>query len=247
MVANVERPVLKVCGLTRVADLRCAEGAGADYCGCIVEIERSPRSLTRGQAALLARGCRAQPVLVVEDMPLPELVDLAEAAHAAAVQLHGAADAQYLTALVEALAGGAAIWRSIGLPAQARDRPAEAEDHPAQTEERPAQARPQVAEALAEIAACQAAGVSAVVLDTRTPEGTGGSGRTCDWDAAAAIIAEAELPVILAGGLSPENLREAIEATSPSGVDLSSSLESAPGRKDPARLRALAAAWCQIR
>ncbi len=242
-----ERPVLKVCGLTRVADMRCAEQAGTDYCGCIVEIERSPRSVTREQAALLARACRAQAVLVVEDMPLPELVELAEAARAAAVQLHGSADADYVAELAEALEGRAQIWRSIGLPAQARDRPAEAEDHPAQTEERPAQARPLVAQALAEIATYQQAGVSAVVLDTRTPQGTGGSGRTCDWDAAAAIIAESELPVILAGGLSPENLREAIEATSPAGVDLSSSLEAAPGRKDPARLKALAAAWCQIR
>ena len=235
-----ERPVLKVCGLTRVADMRCAEQAGADYCGCIVEIERSPRSVTREQAALLARACRAQAVLVVEDMPLPELVELAEAARAAAVQLHGSADADYVAELAEALEGRAQIWRSIGLPAQARDRPAEAEDHPAQ-------ARPLVAQALAEIAACEAAGVSAVVLDTRTPQGTGGSGRTCDWDAAAAIIAESELPVILAGGLSPENLREAIEATSPVGVDLSSGLESAPGRKDPARLKALAAIWHTVR
>ena len=235
-----ERPVLKVCGLTRVADMRCAEQAGTDYCGCIVEIERSPRSVTREQAALLARACRAQAVLVVEGMPLPELVELAEAARAAAVQLHGSADADYVAELAEALEGRAQIWRSIGLPAQARDGPAEAEDHPAQT-------RPEVAEALAEIATYQQAGVSAVVLDTRTPQGTGGSGRTCDWDAAAAIIAESELPVILAGGLSPENLREAMEATSPAGVDLSSSLEAAPGRKDPARLKALAAVWCQIR
>ncbi|GAF99440.1 unnamed protein product, partial [marine sediment metagenome] len=47
MTSEVKRPFLKVCGLTRVADMRCAEAAGADYCGCIVEIERSPRSITR--------------------------------------------------------------------------------------------------------------------------------------------------------------------------------------------------------
>jgi phosphoribosylanthranilate isomerase len=229
MEAEPGRPVLKVCGLTRVADMRCAEAAGADYCGCIVEIERSPRSITRGQAALLARACRAQPVLVVEGMPLDDLVEVGEAAHPAAVQLHGDAKPEYVRQLAQALEGRADIWRSIGLPAEAEDREAAVRD------------------ALAEIATAREAGAAAIVLDTTTPEGTGGTGQTCDWEAAVAIIAESELPVVLAGGLSPENLREAIEATHPAGVDLSSSLESAPGRKDRARLRQLAATWAEIR
>ncbi len=225
MPADVDGLVLKVCGLTRVADLRCAEAAGADYCGCIVEIERSPRSLARDEAVLLARACRVQPVLVVEHMPLDDLLGLAEAAHPAAVQLHGDAGAEYMLALVDALRGRAGVWRSLGLPAQAENRDTA------------------VAAALAEIAACREADVSAIVLDTHTERGTGGTGQTCDWEAAAAIITDSPLPVLLAGGLSPENLREAIEATSPAGVDLSSSLESSPGRKDPARLRQLAASW----
>ena len=220
-----ERPALKVCGLTRVADMRCAEAAGADNCGCIVEIERSPRSLRREQAALLARACRVQPVLVVEGMPLVDLLELAEAAHPAAVQLHGDADAEYIIALADAVGGRARVWRSLGLPAQAADRQAI------------------VSEALSDIVACREVGISVIVLDTLTEQGTGGTGQTCDWEAAAAIIADAPLPVLLAGGLSPENLQEAIEATSPAGVDLSSSLESEPGRKHPARLRALAAVW----
>ena len=87
----LDRVELKVCGLARVADMRGAEAAGVDYCGFIVEIERSPRSIPRETAALLARGCRARPVLVVEDMGkgllTPELLkDLIEQAMAQAME-----------------------------------------------------------------------------------------------------------------------------------------------------------------
>ncbi|HUS79978.1 MAG TPA: hypothetical protein VM283_01845, partial [Armatimonadota bacterium] len=102
------------------------------------------------------------------------------------------------------------------------------------------------ADALARIAELSGLGVSRVLLDTRTEAGVGGSGVCCDWETAAEIVREAELPVMLAGGLSPENLREAIAATSPAAVDLSSSLESAPGCKHPARLRELGRVWREI-
>ena len=236
------RPVLKVCGLTRVADVRCAEAAGASFCGLIVEIQRSPRSITREQAVLLARGCRARPVLVVEAMPPEEIAALAEAVSWCGrprphielrVQLHGG-DEQYVREVGEALDVGARapvprafVWRPVGLPECADDREA------------------LVADALAEIEAALEAGASAIVLDTRTSGGTGGSGRTCDWEAAAEIVRRTNAPVLLAGGLGPENVREALRVTGAAGADLSSSLEAAPGRKSPLRLRELAAAWAE--
>lgn len=223
------RPVLKVCGLTRVADMRCAEAAGADFCGLIVEIERSPRCITREQATLLARSCRARPVVVIEGVPPDEIAKLVDATGAHAVQLHGG-NAGYVREVTEALevpAGASPpfVWRPMGLPERAEDRDE------------------LVKETLAEIEAALNAGVSAIVLDTRTSGGTGGSGRTCDWEAAAEIVRGTEAPVLLAGGLRPENLSEALEATGAAGVDLSSSLEAAPGRKSPTRLRELARAW----
>ncbi len=225
------RPVLKVCGLTRVADVRCAEAAGADFCGLIVEIERSPRCITREQATLLARGCRARPVLVIEDMPPEEIAALVDATGAHAVQLHGG-DAGYVREVAEVLSDSAYIWRPVGLPERADDREA------------------LVAETLTEIDATLNAGAAAIVLDTRTCDGTGGSGRTCDWEAAAEIVRRArtrpDAPVLLAGGLGPGNLREALAATGAAGADLSSSLEAAPGRKSPARLTELAAAWSAV-
>jgi phosphoribosylanthranilate isomerase len=76
-----------------------------------------------------------------------------------------------------------------------------------------------------------------VLLDAHDPVKRGGTGRTIDWSLAAA--AAARRPVFLSGGLTPANVGDAIERVRPYGVDLSSGVESAPGVKDPAKLRAL--------
>lgn len=76
-----------------------------------------------------------------------------------------------------------------------------------------------------------------VLLDAHDPIRRGGTGRTIDWSAAAA--AAARRPVFLSGGLNPANVSDAIARVRPYGVDLSSGVESAPGIKDPAKLRAL--------
>jgi phosphoribosylanthranilate isomerase len=81
---------------------------------------------------------------------------------------------------------------------------------------------------------CKAYPLATLLLDACQPGARGGTGRTCDWEAAARI--SRERPVILAGGLNPENIRQAIAAVAPYGVDASSGLESKPGRKDHAKI-----------
>ncbi|OHB29395.1 MAG: N-(5'-phosphoribosyl)anthranilate isomerase [Desulfuromonadaceae bacterium GWC2_58_13] len=78
--------------------------------------------------------------------------------------------------------------------------------------------------------------VSALLLDAWRPDSYGGTGHVCDWQLAARVAAERR--VILAGGLTPENVSEAIGQVHPYGVDVSSGVESAPGRKDPERVEA---------
>ncbi len=73
------------------------------------------------------------------------------------------------------------------------------------------------------------------LLDAWTPDSRGGSGLTCDWDFAATVAAQQK--IILAGGLTPENVAEAVRKVYPYGVDASSSLESEPGKKDHEQLR----------
>jgi phosphoribosylanthranilate isomerase len=77
----------------------------------------------------------------------------------------------------------------------------------------------------------------AVLLDARAGARRGGTGRRADWGAARAA-GEAGHRVLLAGGLSPDTVAAAVRAVEPLGVDLNSGVESAPGIKDPARIRA---------
>ncbi|HKB12158.1 MAG TPA: phosphoribosylanthranilate isomerase [Vicinamibacterales bacterium] len=76
-----------------------------------------------------------------------------------------------------------------------------------------------------------------LLLDAHDPIKRGGTGRTIDWSAAAAIARRRR--VLLAGGLTPENIAEAIARVRPFGVDVSSGVEQAPGIKDHQRIRAL--------
>jgi phosphoribosylanthranilate isomerase len=76
-----------------------------------------------------------------------------------------------------------------------------------------------------------------LLLDSHDPERRGGTGRTIDWSVAAHIAAARR--TILAGGLTPDNIAEAIARVQPFGVDISSGVEQAPGIKDRAKIRAL--------
>ena len=80
--------------------------------------------------------------------------------------------------------------------------------------------------------------VGAVLLDAYHPNTLGGSGETFNWDLAVRAKHLTDRPVLLAGGLTPDNVRAALETVRPYGVDVSSGVESRPGVKDPAKLRA---------
>jgi phosphoribosylanthranilate isomerase len=79
----------------------------------------------------------------------------------------------------------------------------------------------------------------ALLVDSRTKEATGGTGISFDWGAAAPALRGLALPVIVAGGLQPDNVAAAIAVLQPYGIDTSSGVEVSPGVKDHAKMRAL--------
>jgi phosphoribosylanthranilate isomerase len=90
---------------------------------------------------------------------------------------------------------------------------------------------------------------AAILVDAAVPGQYGGTGQTAPWD----LLADFQpgVPLILAGGLNPDNVAEAVRRVRPYGVDVASGVESAPGRKDPdkvrrfiANAREAAARWC---
>lgn len=76
-----------------------------------------------------------------------------------------------------------------------------------------------------------------VLVDACRPGAWGGTGETVDWEQAAAFVRSTELPVVLAGGLSPANVAAAIRQVQPFGVDVSSGVESSLGVKSPSLIR----------
>ncbi|EMA39393.1 phosphoribosylanthranilate isomerase [Halococcus morrhuae DSM 1307] len=78
----------------------------------------------------------------------------------------------------------------------------------------------------------------ALVLDSTDEQGAGGTGETHDWMRAREIVADLDAPVLLAGGLTPENVASAVETVAPFGVDVSSGIEDerGTGTKDHAKL-----------
>lgn len=221
------RPFLKICGLRRLSDLSYVLDQGARYAGLIVEVAGSPRSLSLTEAAQLAASAPGRIVAVVRDPPEARLQKLAEALRPAAVQLHGQEPPELVATLHETCPP-MQVWRALGIPAQAPNPEACAEDL-CRKAERYAQA-----------------GAAAILLDTRLPGGSGGTGVCCDWRVAAQVVRNVVLPVILAGGLGPANLAAAAREVAPAGLDVSSGVEQSPGVKSVELLERLLAEWAAL-
>ncbi len=90
--------------------------------------------------------------------------------------------------------------------------------------------------------------VKAVFIDSGTASDPGGTGKAFDWEEAGGTLAalRERFKIVVAGGLSPSNVGEAIRILRPWGVDVSSGVESSPGKKDPARIQAFIQAVRQM-
>ncbi len=86
-----------------------------------------------------------------------------------------------------------------------------------------------------DLAAIEATSAAAVLLDTKVEGKAGGTGKTFDWHIAARAKSYGK-PIILSGGLNPDNVEWAIAVATPRAVDVSSGVESSPGVKDPGKV-----------
>jgi len=212
---------VKICGITRPEWARAAAEAGADAVGLI--FAESPRRVGPEQAAGIVGALPpwVAPVGVFVDAPPAEVRRLAEALHLAAVQLHGDEPPETLAGV-----GPAKVIKTLGLAADADPSRGSAQALDAARRWRDA-------------ASATGRLPDAWLVDARVPGGPkGGTGRTADWTLAARMQAEGFKPLILAGGLGPENAAEAVRAVRPWGVDSASGTEATPGEKSPQKIRA---------
>jgi len=204
---------VKVCGVTRVADVAAAAGAGARYVG-MVFFPRSPRNLdldTARQIALAAPPGLAKVALTVNATDA-FLDGLAEVLPVDMLQLHGAESPERVAEIRDRL--GLPVMKAVGI-ADAGDLP-KIDDY--------------------------ADAADQILIDAKPRPGElpGGNGLAFDWR----LLADRRWtqPWMLAGGLTPETVGEAIRRTGARQVDVSSGVESAPGRKDPALIARFVAA-----
>ena len=203
---------VKICGLTRPVDAEFADAAGVEYLGVI--FAGGPRERTPMQARETLAGRRARKVGVFSSQSEDAIATLVDMVGLHVVQLHADANADRVQRVRAAT--GSEVWAVI--------RTADG-------------ALPPGTEAL-----CDAA--DALLIDALTPGKLGGSGTTLPWDRLGEALDELDYHprVVLAGGLTAENVAEAIDLVAPSAVDVSSGVESSVGIKDHARIRAFVAA-----
>ena len=213
---------VKLCGLTSEADVALCAGAGADALGFVVEYPLPvPWTLDRRRAAELMRGAPpfATRVAVVGG-DAATILAIAEATMPDVLQLHLDEDEATVTAVKERLPGTQVV-KAI------RIRAGET---------------PPAAEVTAAARRFVAAGADAILLDSKTEGRAAGTGIPVDWALARDVAAALGAPLVLAGGLTPENVGEAIRTVRPHAVDVISSVEDGEHRKVPARVAAFVAA-----
>jgi phosphoribosylanthranilate isomerase len=202
---------VKICGIRRVEDALAAVDAGADAVGCLVGLDyAAPDNIDPGTARgiFAALPPLVARVLVTHRTGLAEVTALMHESGATVAQLHGDFPTVAIPALREALPY-AAIVKSVHVTGDET-----------------------VAAALA-----AARSADAILLDTIARGRIGGTGKTHDWKISARIAAASPKPVILAGGLNPDNVAEAIERVRPFAVDVNSGTRGADGWKDHAKIR----------
>ena len=207
---------VKICGNTSAADALLAVEAGADAVGFV--FAASPRHVTTSEAAgIVARLPKTvETIGVFVDATVEEIYSAVRMCHLTGVQLHWDAASDLPGRLKDHLGQQLRVMRVVHF---GTDAVAQASELTAAYEQDP--------------------NVDGLLVDSRTAAAAGGTGVVYDWELAAKTVFQnaRERRLVVAGGLTPENVGGAIAALRPWGVDVVSGVEAEPGRKDPAKVR----------
>ena len=199
---------VKICGLTSLRSLRWAVEAGADAVGFVVGVPDSPRNLSLDDARRLidATPVFVDPVVVTVHEDLKQLEKIRRKLNPRIIQIHGS------ICMHEEIRKIFSDAQIIGAIHTEND---EIIKSAIEASER----------------------FDALLLDSYVPGKLGGTGKTHDWKLSRRVRdAVYPKPFILAGGLTPKNVKEAICTVRPFAVDVSSGVESNPGVKDPEKI-----------
>ncbi|HEU4700034.1 MAG TPA: phosphoribosylanthranilate isomerase [Gemmatimonadales bacterium] len=211
--------LIQVAGIADAAEAALLQACGVEWLGFPLRLPVHRPDLSEADAAAIIRGLRppAQAVLITYLDEARAIAGFCDALGARVVQLHGDIAAEELRRL-RALDPSLTIIKSlvVGL-------------HPVPAFER-------MVRELAPL-------VDGFITDTFAPDtgASGATGRTHDWAVSRRLVELSPRPVILAGGLTPANVRRAIRAVRPAGVDVHTGVEDASGRKSREKVEAFVA------
>lgn len=220
---------IKLCANTSLADAQLAADACADAVGYV--FAPSPRRVDAAQVAAIAEKLPPDitQIGVFQSQDFEEIAATVRATGLHGIQLHGHQGTPDL-ALIDRLRGAFGerefLIQTLHWP----------------LDEEPARTEAALRGAIRSLRAH--GGADAILLDAKTATASGGTGRSFDWKRAQQVLAAetGKLRVILAGGLTPENVAQAIRTLRPWGVDVASGVEKRPGEKDAARVAAFVTA-----
>jgi phosphoribosylanthranilate isomerase len=204
---------VKICANTSLGDAQLAAEAGADAVGFV--FAESVRRVTPAQVRTITP--KLPPLIekygVFVDAGFNEIVRTVEECGLTGVQLHAANDPSLPSRLREHFSRPLRILKVIHYGGDLGIQLQGAQSDPA---------------------------IDAVLVDSRTATLVGGTGRKFDWEAASGSLrlAGSHLRIVVAGGLNPDNVGDAIHTLRPWGVDVVTGVEDAPGKKDPAKIKA---------
>jgi phosphoribosylanthranilate isomerase len=213
---------VKICGLMSERDVAMAVDAGTDALGFVTEYPIPvPWNLERERSReLVAAAPPFVTTVAVVGGSVKTILAIADTVRPHFVQLHGDETLEEIQSVCSALQGtGMKVLKALRIDIDS------------------GQALFSVPEPVEASRALVASGVAGLVIDSKTASRPAGTGVALDWSLAAMIGASIRLPLILAGGLTPANVAEAIARVRPYGVDVISGIERDAGVKDAGLMR----------
>lgn len=214
---RLQKPVIQVAGVADADEARMLVGLGIRWLGFPLRLSVHREDLTEWEAARIIKSLPRDVfgVLITYASHWKEVLDLCAFLGARAVQLHGEAPVDDMRRIKAARPDLVVIKSVVVQPGM----------------------RP---EDLEQTVTAFSPHVDALITDTFDPQtgARGATGKTHNWEVSRRIVAMASKPVILAGGLTPQNVAAAVRKVRPFGVDAHTGLEDASGRKDPHKVAA---------
>lgn len=211
----MKTPIIQIAGIHDMEEARLLMQAGVEYLGFPLRLPVNQEDLTEDEAARLIRQLPADvfPVLITYQDRADDILAFCRQLGAGIIQLHGPIAVAELQKLHQA-APDLQVFKSLVVRAGNTDE-------------------------LERMVRETAPWVAAYITDTFDPAtgAEGATGKTHDWRISRRLVEISPRPVILAGGLKPDNVREAVLQVRPAGVDAHTGVEGADGRKDPEKTR----------